>query len=158
MNATELLAELRPPLEDATPDDATLERILLAPPEPPRPRSRGRARRPLLVAAAVGVLATAGFALMPSAGRTPGGLERAVAALSDPEVLLHFKATTTHLPNGATESTETWQTPDGRRARTVRRDGSEIVYDQSRRIRHTVRPRARGDRRGHRPPALRRTA
>jgi hypothetical protein len=95
MNATELLAGLRPPLEH-TADEAVLERILLAGPEPPR-RKR-RLRRPLAVAAATAIAATAAVALVPSGSSGPVGLAGAVAALNEPGVLLHFKVTTTPNP------------------------------------------------------------
>ena len=140
MNATELLAELRPPLDDSPADDArVLERILLAGPEQPRHPAR-RYRRPLAAAALATAFAAAGVALAPSGGDGPVGLERAVAALSEPEVLLHYKVTTTHLPNGATESAEAWQTPDGRRSRTIHPGGSETAYDQRRRVLETYAP------------------
>jgi hypothetical protein len=122
MTATELLAELRPPLTDDAPEDV-LERILLAGPEPPRRRRR----RPLAAAAAIAVAVTAAVALLPGNGDV--GLSRAVAALSEPNVLLHFKVTTTHLPSGAIERAETWQTPDGRRVH-ARYNGIETAYDQ----------------------------
>jgi hypothetical protein len=126
MNATDLLTELRPPLDETSPDDAVLERILLAAPEPPR---RRRYRRPLAIASATAAAATATVALVPTSDG-PVGLQRAVAALAEPGVLLHFKVTTTHLPSGATESSETWQTPDGRRLRILRPNGHEFAYDQ----------------------------
>ncbi len=131
MNATELLAELRPPLEH-TVDEAVLERILLAGPEPPR-RKR-RLRRPLAVAGVTAIAATAAVALVPSGSSGPVGLAGAVAALNEPGVLLHFKVTTTHLPTGDTESAETWQTPDGRRARMIRGTDIEWAYDQRARL------------------------
>lgn len=126
MNATELLTELRPPLDQTAPDDGVLERILLAGPEPPR---RRRYRRPLAIAGATAVAATATVALVPTSDG-PVGLERAVAGLAEPGVLLHYKVTTTHLPSGATQSSETWQTPDGRRLRFLQPDGFEFAYDQ----------------------------
>ena len=128
MNATELLAELRPPLEDTPGDAATLERILLAGPEPPRRRKR-RLARPLAVAGVTAIAATAAFALVPSGSSGPVGLAGAAAALTEPDVLLHFKVTTTHLPSGDIERAETWQTPDGRRSHT-RYNGIEVSYDQ----------------------------
>jgi hypothetical protein len=130
MNAT----ELRPPLDEAREDDATLERILLAGPEPSPSRRRRPAARSLAVVAATAVAATAGFALLPSGGSGAVGLARAVAALTQPDVLLHFKVTTTHSPSGAVETTEAWQTPDGRRSRTIYRTGLEIAYDQKARV------------------------
>ena len=128
MNATELLAELRPPLEDTPGDAATLERILLAGPEPPR-RRRRRLARPLAVAGVTAIAATAAFALVPSGSSGPVGLAGAAAALTEPDVLLHFKVTTTHLPSRDVERAETWQTPDGRRSHT-RYNGIEVSYDQ----------------------------
>jgi hypothetical protein len=134
MNATELLAELRPPLETDM-DELALERILRAAPEPPR--RRRRRRRPLAVAATIAVAATAAVAFLPANEQV--GLSRAVAALSEPGVLLHFKVTTTHLPSGAKETAETWQTPDGRRARTDFRE-IETSYDQRARVYHVFVP------------------
>ena len=131
MNATELLAELRPALEPPA-DEAVLERILLAGPEPPR-RKR-RLRRPLAVAGVTAIAATAAVAIVPSGPSGPVGLAGAVAALQEPGVLLHFKVTTTHLPSGDTESAETWQTPDGRRTRMIRGTDIEWAYDQRARV------------------------
>jgi hypothetical protein len=128
MNATELLAELRPPLEP-TADEAVLERILLVGPEPPR-RRRRRLHRPLALA----IAAVAAVMLFPSGPGGPVGLARAVAALSEPGVLLHFKVTTTHQPSGDSESGETWQTPDGRRTRVIRGADMEWAYDQRARV------------------------
>ena len=130
MNATELLAELRPTLEESPADEAILERVLLAGPEPAPSPARRRYTRPLAVAGAIAVAATAAVALLPSGGNAPVGLAGAAAALTEPDVLLHFKVTTTHSPGGATETTETWQTPDGRRQRTFYGNGLEIAYDQ----------------------------
>lgn len=137
MNATDLLAELRPPPDETAPDDAVLERILLAGPEPPR---RRRYRRPLAIAAATAVTAITAVALLPSGDAGPVGLQRAVAALAEPGVLLHFKVTTTYLPSGATQSSETWQTPDGRRARVIYDDRLETAYDQRARVHESYVP------------------
>ena len=140
MNATRSLAELRPPLDGMPPDERILERILRAGPEPSLPSAAARYRRPLALAGLTAALTTAGVAALPSGQGGAVGLERAVAALSAPDVLLHFKMTTTHLPSGAARSAETWQTPDGRRSRTVRGDGIEIVYDQRGRVFETYVP------------------
>ena len=96
MNATELLAELRPGLEASPADDAILERVLLAGPEPSPSPSRRRYTRPLAVAGAIAVAATAAVALFSSGCNGPVGLAGAAAALTQPDVLLHFKVTTTH--------------------------------------------------------------
>ncbi len=139
MNATELLTELRPALEDPPADDATIERILLSGPVT-APRRR-RFARPIAVAAATAVAATAAVALLPAGESGPTGLAGAVAALSEPDVLLHFKVTTTHSPSGAVEpTTETWQTPDGRRRRSMYGNGLEFAYDQRARVLETYAP------------------
>jgi hypothetical protein len=142
MNATELLAELRPPLETSPTDDPTLERILLASAEPPRAPRTSRYRRPLAVASATVIAATAAVALVPTGENAPVGLERAIAALNKPQTLLHFSAETTHLPSGATERAETWQTPDGRRMR-IRRGDVETAYDQRAGVSETYVPERR---------------
>ena len=140
MNATDLLKELRPPIDDSTTDGATLERILHADPEPPPAARRRRYRRPLAPAGATAIAATAAIALAPSDRSGSTGLAGAVAALAQPDVLMHFEVTTMHLPSGATETAETWQTPDGRRARTIYANGVEVTYDQRRRVFETYVP------------------
>jgi hypothetical protein len=128
MNATELLTELRPPLDESHADEATLERILLAGPETPPAARRRRYARPLAVAGATAVAATT-VALVPAGSGGPTGLAGAVAALTEPDVLLHFKVKTVH-SRGGIQTAETWQTPDGRRSRTIHGNGLEIAYDQ----------------------------
>ena len=79
------------------------------------------------------VAATAAVALVPSGSSGPVGLAGAVAALTEPDVLLHFKVTTHH-SRGGIETAETWQTPDGRRMHTIYGNGLESVYDQRARL------------------------
>jgi hypothetical protein len=134
MNATELLSELRPVLDESPEAEATLERILLTDRPAALPPRRRRYARPLAVAGVTAVAATAAVALVPSGSRGPVGLAGAVAALTEPDVLLHFKVTTTHMPSGAVETAETWQTPDGRRMHTIYGTGFESVYDQRARL------------------------
>ena len=134
MNATELLTELRPVLDDSAEAEATLERILLADRPPALPPRRRRYARPLAIAGVTAVAATAAVALVPTGTKGPVGLAGAVAALTQPDVLLHFKITTTHLPSGAVETAETWQTPDGRRMHTIYGNGLEDAYDQRARV------------------------
>lgn len=128
MKATDLLAELRPPLDTTPGDETTLERILLAGPAPSPTRTH-RHRRPLVAVGVAALVATGAVALAPSPDAGPVGLARAAADLAQPDVLLHFRATTTYGP-GSTSSTETWQTPDGRAWHEIRDDGSESTYDQ----------------------------
>lgn len=133
MKATDLLAELRPPL-DTTPDDGpTLEQILLAGPAP-APSRTSRYRRPLVAVGVTAIAATGVIALVPSSDSGPVGLARAAAQLAQPGVLLHFTASTTRT-GGATTSTETWQTPDGRLWREIDsghgHGESESAYDQA---------------------------
>ena len=92
------------------------------------------------MAGATAIAATAAVALVPSGGNGPVGLPGAIAALTEPDVLLHFTVTTTHLPSGATESAETWQTPDGRRLRMIRANGLEFAFDQRERVDETYVP------------------
>lgn len=133
MNATELLSELRPALEESPEAEATLERILLADRPPARPPRGRRYTKPLAVAGVTAVAATAAVALVPSGSSGPVGLAGAVAALTEPDVLLHFKVTTHH-SRGGIETAETWQTPDGRRMHTIYGNGLESVYDQRARV------------------------
>jgi hypothetical protein len=133
MKATELLTELRPTLDESPEAEATLERILLADRPPARPPRGRRYTRPLAVAGVTAVAATAAVALVPSDSSGPVGLAGAVAALTEPDVLLHFKVTTRHAAGGV-ETAETWQTPDGRRMHTIYGNGLESVYDQRARI------------------------
>ena len=85
------------------------------------------------VAGVTAVAVTAAVALVPSDSSGPVGLAGAVAALAEPDVLLHFKVTTRHAAGGV-ETAETWQTPDGRRMHTIYGNGLESVYDQRARI------------------------
>jgi YD repeat-containing protein len=132
MKATDLLDELRPPL-DTTPDTSpTLERILLAGPAP-RPSPMVRYRRPLVAVGAAALVTTGAVALAPPASNVgPAGIARAAADLGQPDVLLHFTATTTY-KDGSTERTETWQTPDGRLTHEIDPGGAgtETSYDQA---------------------------
>lgn len=137
MNATELLTELRPPLKESPSEDGTIERILLAGPEPTPPPRRGRYARPIALAGVTAMVAIAAVALAPSGGSGPVGLAGAAAALNEPDVLLHFKVT---MPGGAMKTAETWQTPDGRRTHTIYGNGIEIAYDQERGVMETYLP------------------
>jgi hypothetical protein len=140
MKGTELLSDLRPGLEESPDAEAALERILLAYRPPALPPRRRRYARPLAVAGVTAVAATAAVALVPSGSSGPVGLAGAVAALTEPDVLLHFKVTSTHSPSGAVETAETWQTPDGRRMHTIYEDGLESAYDQRAGIYETYAP------------------
>jgi hypothetical protein len=111
-DATSLLRSLRPDLE-FTPDEAALERILLA---PPLPRGRRRRRRGLAVAGAVGLAAVA-VALLPSG--SPDVVARAAAALNDPETILHLKSV-----DAGGNTMETWQADGGRKERWLYRGGT----------------------------------
>ena len=137
MNATELLTELRPPLTESPTEDGTIERILLAGPEPTPPPRRRRYGRPIALAGMTAMAAIAAVALAPSDGRGPVGLAGAAAALNAPEVLLRFKVT---MPGGAMKTAETWQTPDGRRTHTIYGNGIETAYDQERGVMETYVP------------------
>lgn len=138
MNATDLLDELRPPLDTTPADPRALDLILHARPEPHVSRTT-RYRRPLVAAGAAAVVVTTAVALVPSGSSGPVGIERAAAELSRPDLLLHFTATTT-TTEGGRESTETWQTPDGRATRQIRRGGLEVAYDQRARVYETYVP------------------
>jgi hypothetical protein len=131
MKATDLLDELRPPLDDTPDTSPTLEQILLAGPAP-RPAPIVRHRRPLIAVGVAAAVATGAVALAPSSNVGPVGIARAAADLAQPDVLLHFKATTTYA-GGATDRTETWQTPDGRLTHEIDPGGpgSETSYDQA---------------------------
>lgn len=128
MKATDLLAELRPPLDETPDDGLALEQILLARPAP-APSLMHRYRRPLVAVGVTALAATGAIALAPSSDNGPVGIARAAAELAQPGVLLHFTATTT-FADGATSSTETWQTPDGRLWRETD-GGDETAYDQA---------------------------
>lgn len=131
MKATDLLGELRPPLDDTPDDGPTLERILRAGPAP-APSLAYRYRRPLVAVGVSAVVATGAVALAPSSDIGPVGIARAAADLAQPGVLLHFNANTTY-EGGGTSSTETWQTPDGRLSHEIdsRGAGLETSYDQN---------------------------
>lgn len=131
MKATDLLDELRPPLDETPDDGMTLERILLARPAP-APSLMYRYRRPLVAVGVTAIAATGAIALAPSSDNGPVGIARAAAALAEPGVLLHFTAITTYERGGRT-STETWQTPDGRISRQIDDGGAglETAYDQA---------------------------
>lgn len=131
MKATDLLSELRPPLDETPDDGMMLEQILLARPAP-APSLMYRYRRPLVAVGVTALAATGAIALAPSSDSGPVGIARAAAELAQPGVLLHFTATTTHEGGGKT-STETWQTPDGRLAREIDSSGAglETAYDQA---------------------------
>src|SRR5262245_64907509 len=107
MTATSLLRELRP-REDFSPDEAALERILLA---PPLPRGRRRSRRALALIGAAG-LAAAVIALLPPG--SPDVVARAAAALNDPDTILHLKSV-----DAGGNTMETWQAGGGRQERWV---------------------------------------
>lgn len=111
-DATSLLRSLRPD-PDFTPDEAALERILLA---PPLPRGRRRRRRGLAVAGAVGLAAVA-VALLPSG--SPDVVARAAAALNDPDTILHLKSV-----DAGGNTMETWQADGGRKERWLYRGGT----------------------------------
>lgn len=122
-----LLRELRPPA-DARPDEDALERLLLAGAEPV-PATRNRYVRPVAIAGTLAVVATAGIALAPSGGGpgVPGIVERAAAAMTKPDTILHYRAVTaTRLPDRVRKerTIESWQTTDGRRERTIFDDGA----------------------------------
>jgi hypothetical protein len=130
MNATDLLAELRPPLDTVPDDPHVLDRIMQAPPLAAPPRT-AHLRRPMVALGATAVVAAGALALAPSSDVGPTGIARAAAALAQPDVLLHFTATTT-FQGGGVQRAETWQTPDGRLSRVIDgRGGIETAYDQA---------------------------
>lgn len=130
MNATDLLAELRPPLDTVPDDPQALDRIMQAPPMATPPRA-ARLRRSVVALGATAVVAAGALALAPSSDVGPTGIARAAAALAQPDVLLHFAATTT-FEGGGVQRAETWQTPDGRLSRVIDgRGGIETAYDQA---------------------------
>jgi hypothetical protein len=111
-DALTLLRDLRPS-DEFVPDEAALERILLA---PPLRRGRRRRRRPVVVAGAVAVAALA-VALLPSG--SPDVVARAAAALNDPDTILHLVEVDT-----AGNTMETWQADGGRKERWLYRGGT----------------------------------
>jgi hypothetical protein len=118
-DALTLLRALRPS-EDFSPDEATLERILTAPPLP-----RGRRRRPraLAQAAAVGLAAVA-VALAPSG--SPDVVARAAAALNDPDTILHLKSV-----DAGGNTMEVWQADGGRKERWLYRGGTDKAVESA---------------------------
>jgi hypothetical protein len=118
-DAASLLRALRP-ASDFTPDEAALERILLAPPLAARGRRRRR-RRGLALAGAVG-LAAAAVALAPSS--SPDVVARAAAALNDPDTILHLKSV-----DAGGNTMETWQADGGRKERWLYRGGTDKAVE-----------------------------
>jgi hypothetical protein len=118
-DAASLLRALRPS-EDFAPDEAALERILTAPPLPPR--GRRRRRRVLALAGAAGLAAAAAVALAPSG--SPDVVARAAAALNDPDTILHLKSVDAH-----GNTMETWQADGGREERWLYRGGTDKAVE-----------------------------
>jgi hypothetical protein len=112
-DAVSLLRALRP-ASDFIPDEAALERILLAPPL--LPQRRRRHRRALVLAGAAALAAVA-VALAPSG--SPDVVARAAAALNDPDTILHLKSV-----DAGGNTMETWQADGGRKERWIYRGGT----------------------------------
>ncbi|WP_026911735.1 hypothetical protein [Patulibacter minatonensis] len=125
---TTLLRELRPEAE-ARPDEDALERLLLAGPQT-LPRRHARYVRPVALAGTIAVVATAGVAVLPGdGGSVPGILDRAAAAVTKPDTILHYRSTVTS--GSGVRTVESWQTTDGRRNRTIFQGGElESVRDE----------------------------
>jgi len=109
-DAVSLLRAARPSDAAFEPDEAALERILLAPPERSvvvhRPR---RAVRPLALGLALALAALA-VAFAPFLRSSPDVVARAAAALNDPSTILHLKSV-----DAGGSTMEVWTADGGRK-------------------------------------------
>ncbi len=118
----QLLRSLRP-APAFSPDEAALERILAAPPEPQRGR-RQRRRRPALALAGAVALAAVAVALAPSLRASPDVVARAAAALNGPDTILHLKPV-----DAGGKTMEVWQADGGRKERWLYRGGTDRAVE-----------------------------
>ena len=121
-DAVQLLRSLRP-APAFSPDEAALERILAAPPEPQRGR-RQRRRRPALALAGAVALAAVAVALAPSLRASPDVVARAAAALNGPDTILHLKSV-----DAGGNTMEVWQADGGRKERWLYRGGTDKAVE-----------------------------
>lgn len=132
-DAVTLLRDVRPADPDLAPDEAVLERLLLAAPDPRPTRSTSgrRVARPLVLAGTAAVAVSLVVALTPPGPRhTPGLVDRAAAALSRPATIIHVRGRVSGA--GARARTfDSWETTDGRLERQVVDGGAlELTTDR----------------------------